>query len=387
MDADRRGRREFDALIGGTPEDLLPELLRGAPHLFESLMAGFSGFLSRPELGRADREIATVAMLAALGDTSGQLAVHTRAALRQGIRAHELLALCEHVTGYAGFPRALNAFAVINRIIDEEGITRPRSLRRVRVTDHETVVASYGEAGPPVVFAHAIGLDWRMWEPVLGPLSTGRRLFAYDVRGHGAAAGSPTPFTMADTGRDLIALLDTLELDRVHAVGLSYGGGVVQAAAALAPERFASLSLLATTDRPFDAFADRARAAENDGMAAQLADTLTRWFTPAGLAVDDWGVRYARERVLRADVTDWAEAWRSFTRFDVEGKLTGLAGSTLVLAGGADVSTTPEIMSGIAERLPGSRFQVLPGAPHMLTLERPDLVAEALEEFLPAEQG
>ena len=118
--------------------------------------------------------------------------------------------------------------------------------------------------------------------------------------------------TWRGVGTDLLDVLTALDLDAVHAVGLSYGGAVVQSAAVLAPERFASLGLLATTDQPSPAFADRAYAAEEYGMAAQLAPTLTRWFTPAGLAVDDWGVRYARERVLRDEVADWAGAWRAF---------------------------------------------------------------------------
>jgi len=59
---------------------------------------------------------------------------------------------------------------------------------------------------------------------------------------------------------------------------------------------------------------------------------------------------------------------------------------TLVLAGNLDTSTTPAIMAGIAERIPGARYQKLPGTPHMQTLEQPDLVAAALEYFLPSDE-
>jgi len=43
-------------------------------------------------------------------------------------------------------------------------------------------------------------------------------------------------------------------------------------------------------------------------------------------------------------------------------------------------------MAGIAERIPGARYQKLPGTPHMQTLEQPDLVAAALEYFLPSDE-
>ncbi len=140
--------------------------------------------------------------------------------------------------------------------------------------------------------------------------------------------------------------------------------------------------MLATTDDAFAVFEDRARAAEREGMTAQIVPSLTRWFTPAGLAIDDWGVRYARERVRRCDPAGWAAAWRAFAGLDVQGRLERFAAPTLILAGELDASTTPEIMAPIAERISGATYEQLPGTPHMQTLERPDLVSEALDRFL-----
>lgn len=380
-----KGRREFQGLMGSDPEETLGEVRLRSPHMYDALVEGaFGGTLARPELGRAARETATVAILAAIGGAEAQLATHARAALHNGIAPDELRALAQHVALYAGFPRALNALTVIDEVLAEAAFPRPATLRGVRLADHETVVAQRGESGPPVVLLHGLGLDWRMWEPVMTRLSAGRRVYAYDIRGHGAAAGSPSPFTMADTVRDLIGVLDALGLDRAHVVGLSYGGGIAQAAAIAHPERFASLSLLATTDFPFGAFEDRARSAEVDGMRAQIVPSLTRWFTPAALATDEWGVRYARECVLRGDPVDWAAAWRSFKGLDVQGRLAGFEAPVLVLAGELDASTTPEIMTALAGRIQGAVYKELPGTPHMQTLERPELVADALNAFLPA---
>jgi 3-oxoadipate enol-lactonase len=388
MKQHKSGEREYTGLMGSSPEEALADVRLRSPLMYEALIEGaFGRTLANPDLGRAAREIATVAILAAIGGAEPQLATHARAALRQCVTAPELIALCEHVALYAGFPRALQALTIIDQVVTEAGLPRPAALRRVRLGGHETEVAERGETGPAVLLVHALGLDRRMWDPVLAGLSAGRRVFAYDVRGHGRAAGYPGPFTIADAGADLIALLDTLGIEQAHLVGLSYGGGIVQSATVSHPERVASLSLLATTDYPFDSFEGRARAAETDGMAAQVVPSLTRWFTPAGLAADGWGARYAREKVLRADPADWAAAWRAFSAMDVRGRLAGFTAPALVLAGEDDASTTPEIMAGIAQRIPGARFQVLPGTPHMQTLERPGLVAEALDAFLPAERA
>lgn len=99
-------------------------------------------------------------------------------------------------------------------------------------------------------------------------------------------------------------------------------------------------------------------------------------------------VRYARERILRGgDTSDWAASWRAFTTFGTQDRLGTLAMPTLVLAGEADSSTTPEVMAGLAARISTARYQELPGTPHMQSLEQPDLVAHPLDQFLPADES
>ncbi len=385
MDIRQRGEREYRALVGGDPAVGLAAVRRASPDMFEALLTGFGTGMSRPELSRAERELATVAVLAALGGAEPQLAVHVSAALRAGHSPETLRALAEHVALYAGFPRGLNALTVIDRVLVDAGHGQPPVLHRVRLPDHETVVTQVGDHGPAVVLAHSLGLDWRMWEPITAALAgAGRRVFAYDLRHHGAAAGAPVAATMSTLGDDLVGVLDALQLDRVELVGLSMGGGVVATAALDHADRFGSLALLATTDHPFATFEDRARAGATDGMAAQVSPTLTRWFTPAALADNGWGVRYARERLLRLDPTDWAAAWRVYATLDIQDRLPSITVPTLVLAGELDASTTPQIMTALAQQIPGATYRELPGTPHQQTLQSPHLVLEALTTFLPA---
>jgi 3-oxoadipate enol-lactonase len=101
------------------------------------------------------------------------------------------------------------------------------------------------------------------------------------------------------------------------------------------------------------------------------------------LPVNAWGVRYARECVLRGDPLHWAAAWRALKGLDVQGRLERFGYRGLVLAGELDASTTPEIMAAIVRRIPGAVYEVLPATPHMQTLERPELVTQALNRFLP----
>jgi 3-oxoadipate enol-lactonase len=378
-----RGAREYEALTGLQADAKLADLRARSPHMHHWLLNGaFAGPLADSRLSRRDRELATVAILASLGDTGPQLRLHLQAALRHGITDEELRALCEHVSVYAGFPRALNALAAVEETCSEIGLPDAVPVRFVQLEDHETALVDIG-TGPVVVLVHALGLTWRMWKPIIAELAEKRRVIAYDVRGHGAAIEAPAPADLDVTANDLSEILHVAGVDAAHIVGLSYGGGIAQTFATKHPAAVLSLTLAATTDRPFESFEDRAAAVEATGTAAQVATSLARWFTPEALAENGAGVSYARECVLRGDPTQIAAAWRAFAKLDVKGRLRDFAAPTLILAGERDASTTPAVMRGIHGNMPGSQFREMPGAPHMPTLETPHLVLRALDDFLP----
>lgn len=379
-----RGSRSFRELTGRDPEQTLATLRVQAPQMYRWLIDGaFSLPLADQRLSWRDREIATVAVLTALGGADPQLRVHLEAALQHDITAEELRALVEHTSVYAGFPRALNALDRVGEVLAGASDATPVTLRTVTLSDHTTQLAQVGDGGPPVLLIHALGLTWHMWEPVIRQLAQGRRVLAYDLRGHGAAGDAPAPTDMTVLSDDLHEVLEAEGLDRAHVVGLSYGGGIAQTFATRHPEAVLSLTLAATTDQPFDSFAQRAAAVESEGAAAQVATSLTRWFTPEALAENRWGVRYARECVLRGDPVQVAAAWRSFSRLDVAGRLQHWQRPTLVLCGERDASTGPQVMSRIAANVVGATYVELPGAPHMPTLETPHLVIDVLDRFLP----
>jgi 4-carboxymuconolactone decarboxylase len=75
---------------------------------------------SRPGLSRAERSMITLAMLAALGHEN-ELAMHVRAALRNGLTPEQIREILLQAAVYAGVPAANRAFAVAQRIVSESG--------------------------------------------------------------------------------------------------------------------------------------------------------------------------------------------------------------------------------------------------------------------------
>jgi 4-carboxymuconolactone decarboxylase len=93
---------EVDGTAGERVVDTLGDLGRYIAEF------AFGDVYSRPGLSLRDRELSTVAMLAAMGACEPQLDVHLRGALNVGVTADELRELMIHVAPYAGFPAAIN---------------------------------------------------------------------------------------------------------------------------------------------------------------------------------------------------------------------------------------------------------------------------------------
>ncbi|KAE8763756.1 alpha/beta fold hydrolase [Georgenia thermotolerans] len=262
------------------------------------------------------------------------------------------------------------------------GTPRDPLERLVTLGDHATTVlerpASGRAVGPPLVLVHALGLDRRMWRDTVAAIPVDRRVIAYDLRGHGTAGAAPHVRSLEQLARDLDTLLDRLGVDGAHVAGLSLGGAIAQVYALSRPARVSELTLVATVAVPQPAFLERGAAAQAGGMASVLAPTMTRWFTPEALAVNGWAVRYARRQVLGADPDAWAASWRALARVDTLGRLARLRMPTRLVTGALDVSTPPRVMAEIAARVPGGRLTVIDGGPHMLSLERPGELAEAV---------
>jgi 3-oxoadipate enol-lactonase len=119
---------------------------------------------------------------------------------------------------------------------------------------------------PAVVLSHSLGTNLSMWDAQAALLATRFYVVRYDTRGHGASVGTsgapPGPYTIAQLGGDVLALLDHVDIDRAHFVGLSLGGVSGQWLGAQA----------------------RAAAVRAGGMNEIAVGAPARWFTPAFVA-------------------------------------------------------------------------------------------------------
>ena len=93
------------------------------------------------------------------------------------------------------------------------------------------------ENAPPLMLSNSLGTNLHMWDPQIPELTKHFRVIRYDSRGHGKSGAPDGPYSIEELGRDALAIMDALELDQVHWIGLSKGGMIGQWLLTHAPER------------------------------------------------------------------------------------------------------------------------------------------------------
>jgi len=114
----------------------------------------------------------------------------------------------------------------------------------VRLADGDLNYLLEGPAGAPVlVLSNSLGTDLHMWDVQMPALTRHFQVLRYDTRGHGQSLVTQGPYSIEQLGRDVLALLDALDIAKAHFCGLSMGGLIGQWLALNAPERIARLVL------------------------------------------------------------------------------------------------------------------------------------------------
>ncbi|WP_093117653.1 3-oxoadipate enol-lactonase [Salinihabitans flavidus] len=256
-------------------------------------------------------------------------------------------------------------------------------MRMVDVGGHALHLREAGDPrGAPVVFAHALGTDLRIWDAVLAHLPTGLRLLRYDLRGHGLSDCPPGPYGMGALVRDAERLLDALNVRGAVFVGLSLGGMVAQGLAIKRLDQIRALVLSNTATKidTKDIWDRRIAEIRAGGMAAQSSATLERWFSRdfrAGPGMAIW-----RNMLERQTVEGYTGCAAAVAGTDFYTPTSGLRLPVLGIAGSEDGSTPPDLVRETVALIPGSRFELIRRAGHLPCVERPVTYAALLTRFL-----
>ncbi|MEO9328109.1 3-oxoadipate enol-lactonase [Gordonia aurantiaca] len=245
-------------------------------------------------------------------------------------------------------------------------------------------VVSGRAEGPAIVLSNSLGSTHRMWDEQVAALEERFRVVRYDTRGHGLSPVPQGPYTIDDLADDVVALLDRLDIDRAHLVGLSLGGMTMMRVAARNPERVDRLALLCTAAYlpPREAWLDRATIVRANSTAAVAESVVQRWFTPEFLAAHDAARRSCESMVASTSAEGYASCCEAIAEMDLRGGLPAISAPTLAVAGADDPATPPAMLAEIADTVPDGRLLVVPDAAHLAPAQQPRIVNPALIEHL-----
>jgi 3-oxoadipate enol-lactonase len=245
------------------------------------------------------------------------------------------------------------------------------------------------EDAPALVLSNSLGTSLEMWDDQAPALAERFRLVRFDSRGHGRSEVPPGPYVIEELGRDVLALLADLELERVHFCGLSMGGMTGMWLAVNAPERIDRLALCSTSTHmpPAEQWHERAATVREQGMAALADGAIDRWITPQGQTERPDAVRRLRQGLLDTPAEGYAASCEAIAQHDLRDAVAGIAAPTLVIVGDQDPSTPPDHARFIASRGDGARVVELERARHLLNVEHPDRVTQELLAHFTEEDG
>ncbi|MGN6793326.1 MAG: 3-oxoadipate enol-lactonase [Streptosporangiaceae bacterium] len=239
-----------------------------------------------------------------------------------------------------------------------------------------------GPPGAPVlVLGNSLGTSRAVWDRQVPALAAHFRLLRYELPGHGGSPAASGPYTIAQLGGAVRALLDGHGVDRAAYCGISLGGMVGMWLAATSPERISALGLICTSAYlpPASGWLARADLVRESGMAAICEPSIGRWFTPAFVRREPGVARAFAADLERTDPDGYAGCCAAIAGMDLRSQLGDIAAPAMVIAGADDPATPPGHGALIATRAGGgARLRVIRGAAHLANVAAPGEVAALL---------
>jgi 3-oxoadipate enol-lactonase len=244
-----------------------------------------------------------------------------------------------------------------------------------------------GESGPSIVLIHELGGSLDSWDGVVAALTKDFRILRYDMRGAGESETPAKGFTLDDWIEDLHGLLAATKLPQpYHLVGGAVGALIATGYALKYPEQLASVTLLAAalgaSPARREEMISRTKVVLEKGMA-EITDPALEKSYPAAVRHDPARFARFRDTMLRANVQGYVYCNLVLANTNLEARLGELKVPTQFIAGIHDPLRTPAIVSGLAAKVPGAKYEAVDSG-HFMHVQTPQLVADKTRAFVKA---
>lgn len=283
--------------------------------------------------------------------------------------------------GRPGPPILRDAPASVDGPRNEKSRGRPMQIEIDGLSFH--VRLDGPETAPILMLSNSLSSNLSMWDAQIEAFTKRYRVLRYDQRGHGGTDVPDKPVTFARLADDAVAILDALDIAKVHFCGLSMGGMTGMTLLTRHPKRVdrAVLANTAAKMGPPDVWNARIRAVREGGLEAVVDATLGRWLTEDFRAREPSRTAAVREMILSTPVAGYQALCSAIRDMDQREAIRAIRHPTLVIIGAHDPATTPQAGEIVHAAIRGSRAVTLEAA-HLSNIEAPEAFAEAVMGFL-----
>ena len=235
----------------------------------------------------------------------------------------------------------------------------------------------------PIVFIHGVGLTHEIWQPQLEFFNYHSNI-AYDILGHGKSSLEDEKISFDDFSKQLVELLDHLNIKKIHLVGFSIGSLIARNFATKYNDRLHTLSLLCSiykrTEVEQKIVNQRFEQAKQELKLSKQA--LKRWFTDKYLKNNPEIYEKISSILSANNMDNFLKVYELFVNHKNDEDFSKIKANTLVMTGEYDIGSTVKMSQELNALISKSQLKIIKDGKHLCGIECADDVNLTIKNFI-----
>ena len=215
---------------------------------------------------------------------------------------------------------------------------------------------------PAIIFSNSLGTDIRMWDSQIKALTEKFCIIRYDTRGHGQSSPVEGPYSFDMLENDVITILDDLEIEKAHFIGLSIGGMTSLGLALKHQSRFNKIICCAArADMPppaIEAWDQRINVVKENGTGAVVNGSIERWFSDDfnKNSANEEAINLSKEMINNTSSNGYTGCCEAIKKLDYLKQLSTINKEMLFISGENDMGAPALAMEEMSHLTPNSKY-------------------------------
>jgi (E)-2-((N-methylformamido)methylene)succinate hydrolase len=237
----------------------------------------------------------------------------------------------------------------------------------------------------PIIFIHGIGLTNEIWDMQLNYFKNYNTI-VYDLIGHGKTPLNKKQINMKDFSKQLLDLLDYLNIKKIHLVGFSLGSLIAREFASKHSHRLQTLTIFATVykrnkDEKRQIINRYEMMKQNREVTKKRA--LSRWFTEKYIKNNPIIYKKIYSMLENNNHENWLKVYKLFVYHeDDDMSIKQIKAKTLIVTGENDIGSRPEMTIAISKIINKSQYKIIKKGRHLCNIECPEVFNLTIKEFI-----